>query len=503
MFDLFVAGFTALLSWKALFAMVCGVSLGIVFGALPGLSATTGMALLLPVTYSVDVSTALLLMGGIFAGALYGGSMSAVLLGIPGTAAALPTTFDGFPMCRQGRGSEALLAGLYGSSIGGIASALVLLFLTPLIASVAIKFGTAEMFLLGVWGLSMVTSVLGGDIVKGLFMGVIGLLLGLVGPDPVFGIGRLTFGQISLFGGFPIVPVILGCLALPRAYEMIENFHHEGAFFVPQKLNTKYLKIKEIVTHRVLILRSLIIGVVVGIAPAAGPAIAAMISYNMAVKNSKHPETFGKGNVEGVWASETANNACTGGDLVLTLALGIPGSAAAAVLMSTLTIKGIQPGPLLMTSSSELVYTFFAGFLVVNFLIFFIGHGFIHVGKYVLKTPVQLLAPAIILVCVIGAYSDSYTVGLLQTFVISIITYFLGKLKFSMAPLLLGLILVDMMEKNFWSYYSISQGNLLSAFQRPMFLGLLALVAISFAAPPIISYYRNKTGKTKLEDYDD
>lgn len=485
-------GFSNLLSFPAVIAMIGGVILGTIFGALPGLSATTGMALLLPVAYSLDLKISLLMLAGIYCGALYGGSISAILLGIPGTAAALPTTFDGYPMARQGHANKALLAGLYASSIGGVASALVMMFLTPAIASVAVKFGTAEMFLLGVWGLSMVTGVVGGDVIKGLFMATLGLLVGMVGPDPINGISRFSFGQVSLIGGFPLVPAILGTMALPRVYEMIETFRNDESFFSPQKEKSFFLKPIEILKHWFLLLRSTIVGVVVGIAPAAGPAIAAMLSYNLAVKNDKNPETFGEGRIEGVYAAEAANNGATGGSLVFALSLGIPGSAAAAVLMSALIMKGIQPGPMLMTNNSDLVYTFFAGFLVVNILVFVIGHGFVQIGGYVLNTPVKLLAPVIFVICMVGAYSDSRMTGVIQAFAISIIAYILSKLKFPMAPFLLALILVEIMEKNLWSYYAISQGNLEKAFTRPVFLLLLVLVALTFALPLITKIIRKQ-----------
>ena len=484
MFTLILNGFASLLSVEAIVAMLVGTFLGIIFGALPGLSATTGMALLLPIAYNMDVTIGLLMLGGIYAGALYGGSISAILLGIPGTAAALPTTFDGYPLSRAGYSKIALLAGLYGSSIGGFLSALCLMFLTPPIASIALKFGPPEMFLLGVWGITMVTGVIGADIVKGLFMGILGLLVGTVGADPTNGFARFTFGNTYLYSGFSLVPVILGLLALPRVYEMIEDFGRPGAYFIPEKENRYYLKFKEVITKWKLILRSAIVGIIVGIAPAAGPTIAAFMSYNLAKKNSDSPETFGKGNVEGVWASETSNNGATGGSLVLALSLGIPGSPAAAVLMSALIMKGIQPGPLLMQDNADIVNTFFAGFVVVNVLVFIMGHFFVQTGATVLKTPIKLLAPAIILISAIGAYSETSTMFSIYTALgFSFIAYILGKCKFPMGPFLLSLVLVNMMEQNLWTTYTMTLGDMSKVFSRPMFLTLLALAVFSLVAP--------------------
>jgi putative tricarboxylic transport membrane protein len=476
-------GFSALLNPLSIIFMVVGVVLGMIFGALPGLSATTGMAMLLPIAYSMDVTNGLLMLGGIYAGALYGGSISAILLGIPGTAAALPTTFDGYPLCRQGRSHEALLASLYGSSFGGTASALVLMLLTPPIAAIAIKFGPPEMFLLGVWGLLMVTGIIGEDIVKGLFMVVLGLLVGMVGADPSYGFPRFTFGSSYLYSGFSLVSIILGLLAIPRVFEMIEEFNEQKEFFMPLKEKKFYLKASEVLSKLKLIVQSAIIGIVVGIAPAAGPTIAAFMSYNLAKQQSSSPETFGKGNIEGVWASETANNGATGGSLVFALSLGIPGSPAAAVLMSALIMKGVQPGPLLLVNSGDVINTFFAGFLVVNILVFFIGAGFIQISSKVLNTPIKLLAPAILVICLIGAYSETYSMFSIYCAIgFSLIAYLLGKCKFPMGPFLLSVVLGGMMERNLWTTYDMVGGDFSKVFSRPMFLLLLALSILSLAA---------------------
>lgn len=493
-------GFAALASFNVIIAMVIGVILGTIFGALPGLSATTGMALLLPIAYKMDVMVALGMLGGIYAGALYGGSISAILLGIPGTAAALPTTFDGFPMSRKGRPTEALLAGLYGSSIGGVFSALVLMFLTPVIGAIAIRFGAPEMFALGVWGISMVSGVVGGDVVKGLFMAVLGLLVGMVGADSVYGFARFTFGSIYLYGGIKLVPVILGFLAMPKVLEMVEELKSGKQFFMPAQEKKYFLRFGEVIRYGVTIIRSAVVGCIIGIAPAAGPGIASMLCYNLAKKGAKDPDSFGEGNVEGVWASETANNAATGGSLVFALSLGIPGSAAAAVLMSALVMRGIQPGPMLLNSNHTLVYGFFAAFLIVNVLVFLFGHGFVQFGSQVLKVPVQYLCPAIIVICVIGAFSDSSMFGMWCMLFLCLAGYLLVKMKFPVAPFMLSLILVSMIERNFWSAYSMTRGNLLLVFTRPMFLIILFVVIATFAAGPIKKAIgKKKNGKQDKE----
>jgi len=495
---LVVGGLATAFQIPHLLAMIVGIAMGTVFGALPGLNATTGMALLLPIVYGIaDINTGLLMLAGIYAGALYGGSISAILLGIPGTAAAMPTTFDGFPMAKKGKANTALLLGLYGSSFGGVAGALVLMFLTPPIASIAIKFGAPEMLALGLWGMAMVSSVVGTSVVKGAFMAILGLIVSTVGASPANGAQRFTFGNYNLIGGFSLVALLLGFLALPHVFDMITGFDSGVAYYTPPSGARKFfLRPKEILVHTFLMIRSSLIGVVVGIAPAAGPTIAAFMSYNAAKQASKTPETFGQGNPEGVLASETANNAAVGGSLVLTMSLGIPGSAAAAVFMSALIMRGIQPGPMVFKNNPGMVYTFFAGFLIINILVFFIGHLFVPIGSYIIKLPEKLLAPIILVICVVGAYSESQTMfAVFAMLIASFIAYFLTKMRFPVGPLLLGLILGPIMEANFWTSYAITYGNMWVIFKRPMFLIVVILAILTFCWPAI----RNAIKKNQLK----
>jgi len=488
MLSLIVDGLGVAFQIPHVLAMIGGIIMGIIFGALPGLNATTGMALLLPIVYSIaDINTGLLMLTGIYCGALYGGSISAILLGIPGTAAAMPTTFDGFPMAKKGKANTALLLGLYGSSFGGVAGALVLMFLTPPIASIAIKFGAPEMLALGLWGMAMVSSVVGTSVIKGAFMAILGLIASTVGASPANGAPRFTFGNYNLIGGISLVSLLLGTLALPHVFDMITGFNSGESYYArPSGVRKFFLKPKEIFVHTVLMIRSSLIGVIVGIAPAAGPTIAAFMSYNAAKQASKTPETFGKGNPEGILASETANNAAVGGSLVLTMSLGIPGSAAAAVFMSALIMKGIQPGPMLFKNNSSMVYTFFAGFLIINILVFFVGHFFVPIGAYIIRLPEKLLAPMILIICVVGAYSESQTMfAVFAMFVASFISYFLTKMKFPVGPLLLGLILGPIMEANFWTSYAITYGKMWVIFKRPMFLIIVLLAVLTFCLPAI------------------
>lgn len=485
-------GFASLLDPMAWLIMLVGTAMGIFFGAMPGLSATTGMALMLPIAYRMDVNLCMLMMAGIYSGALYGGSISAILLGIPGTAAALPTTFDGYPLTRKGHSKDALLAGLYGSAMGGIFSAVVLMFLTPFIAAIAIKFGSPEMFALGLWGISMVTSVAGGDVVKGLFMAALGLIVGTVGAAPVTGEFRFTFGSLNMISGFALVPLLLGTLALPGVMSMIETLKSDEQYFEAQKEKKWYFKLREVTAHWKTIIASSFIGTFIGIAPAAGPTMAAMVAYNTAKQSSDDPDSYGKGNVDGVWASETANNAATGGSLVFALSIGIPGSAAAAVLMSALVMRGIQPGPLLLTNSSDLVYTFFAGFFVVQFIVWLEGHGFVALGAQIIKTPMTLLAPTIVVLCAVGAYSVNGMFGVYCAFGSCIVGYVLTKMKFPMSPFLLSVLLCSTIESNFWTMEAMTLGNIWIVFKRPLFIIILLIAILSFLMPVFQSIRRKK-----------
>lgn len=485
--NLLADGFSVALQPECVAAMIIGTVLGAIFGALPGLSATTGMALLLPIAYQLDLNVGLLLLAGIYCGALYGGSISAILLGIPGTAAALPTTFDGFPMSKSGRGNEALLCGLYGSSFGGVVSALALMFLTPVIAKIAIKLGTPELFALGIWGMAIVSSVVGDDWVKGIFSAALGLLVATVGADPVNGSPRFIFGSYYLLGGFALVPMILGMLALPRVYSMVESFQQsDEAYFQASKERKYFLSFRYMMKSWFLLIRSALLGTFVGIAPAAGPTIAAFMSYNAAKNASSDPDSFGKGNPQGVLAAECANNAAVGGSLVLTLSLGIPGSTAAAILMSALIMRGVQPGPMLLQNNANVVYTFFAGFLLVNLIVFFVGHLFVQAGHYVLKTPAKILAPIIMVICVIGAYSESNNMfNVYVALAASAFAYLFDKAKIPTAPFLLALVLGSMLEANFWAAYTITFGKLWVIFQRPMFLIIFALAIVTLFTPAL------------------
>jgi putative tricarboxylic transport membrane protein len=499
MWSLILSGLEHCLELSNLGFMLLGTMLGVVMGALPGLSATTGMALLLPLTFGMDVGGGLLMLAGIYCGALYGGSISAILIGIPGTAAALPTTFEGYPMARSGRASEALLYALYASVFGGLVSSMVLLFLTPVVAEWALEFGPPEIFALCVCGISIVAFLVGKDPVKGLIMAVVGFIVSTVGADPAEGVMRMTFGNYRFIGGMQFVPVILGTLALPRIFEMVERFGGDSqTFFAHSARRFYYLNPLTLFKRWFLFLRSAVIGVVIGIAPAAGPTIAALVSYNEARRVSDSPETYGSGNPEGVIASEAANNGATGGSLIPTFALGIPGCPAAAMLMAALIMKGVQPGPALLQNNADILYTFFIGFILVNLLILLVGHGFVQIGHSIIRTPIEVLAPVLFTVSLIGAFSaenDMFNVYIMLIF--GIAAYFLGKFDYPMAPFILAFILGPIMEANFWASFHLSYGDYFIFFKRPLSLLLMAVAVFTVLWPMVIARFRKRPESTK------
>ena len=279
---------------------------------------------------------------------------------------------------------------------------------------------------------------------------------------------------------------------------MLETLKSDEQYFELQKEKKWYFKLHEVLAHWKTILASSIIGTFIGIAPAAGPTMAAMVAYNTAKQASDDPDSYGQGNVDGVWASETANNGATGGSLVFALSIGIPGSAAAAVLMSALVMRGIQPGPLLLTNSSDLVYTFFAGFFVVQFIVWLEGHGFVALGAQVVKTPMTLLAPTIDVLCAVGAYSVNGMFGVYCAFGSCIIGYILTKMKFPMSPFLLSVLLCSTIESNFWTMEAMTLGNMWVVFKRPLFIIILLIAILSFLMP-VFQSIRRKQKATKAE----
>ncbi|MDQ3397033.1 MAG: tripartite tricarboxylate transporter permease [Deinococcota bacterium] len=448
MLDSMLAGFTTALQWQNVLVAFAGAVLGIIVGATPGISATLGIALLVPVTFAFTPTTALIMLGGVYCGAIYGGSIAAILIRVPGTPAAVAVLEDGYEMTRQGRAGHALGADIISSLVGGQIGVLLLLFFAPFVAAWALNFRSAEFFWIVVFAMTTIGAFTQGAVIKGLLAGALGLLLATIGTHPVSGELRYTFGQLALFDGLPVIVALIGLFSVSQALYIVEEIKTGATPLVP-KIGPMWPGFKPLWKLRATFLRSSFIGSFIGILPGAGADIASFIAHSEAKRFSKNPQEFGKGSMEGIIAGESANNAVVGGSLIPLLTLGIPGNAVTAALLGGLLIHGLIPGPRLFEQQSTLLYTFIFSLFLAN--IFFAVAGFVglrYVAKVVL-TPQGVLAPLIIVLSVIGAYAfrNSLT-DIWIVLALGVLGYILRKLSFPLAPILLGLILGPIAEEN-------------------------------------------------------
>lgn len=445
-----------------LVAVTVGVLSGIIVGALPGLSATMAISVLIPFTFAFEPLIALGLMAGIYNGAMYGGAIPAVLLRIPGTPAAVATSFDGYPMAQEGRGGYALQVAVVSSSIGGIASALALMLLAPPLAKLTLLFGPSEIFWIAVFALTSIVFLLGGNPIKGMISATFGILVSLVGSDVITGQERFTFGQLELLDGINIVVLLVGLYALPPVIDLLQEGNGPDAS-AAQELNTGSLwaNLPGMRRFTKTWTRGSIIGILVGILPGAGGSMAAFLRYSEARRASKNPEEWGKGEPEGVAAAETANNADTAASLIPALTLGIPGTAVAAVMLGGLLIHGMQPGPMLFRENPEIVFGFMWQFLFGAILLIFLG-GSLATNTFakVLRLPRPLLGSIIIALMLIGVYSihgRMFDVYLMLGF--GAIGYAMDKLDYPLPPVVLGVILGSLAEQNLRLALRIGRGD--------------------------------------------
>lgn len=492
MFEYLPTIITSVLSPSNLFFMFIGVAAGIVFGALPGLTVTMALALLLPFTFSMQAEAALITMGGLYIGGMFGGCISAILINTPGTPSAIATTFDGYPLTKQGKPDHAIVTAALGSTVGGIMGAFALLFLTPILSKMALKFGPPEYFWVAILGLTMIATLSSGSMLKGLLGGCLGLLLGTIGIAPIGGEARFTFGFSPLVAGLELIVVLIGFFCIPEVLSMIENkFNQERLKYTKEKGVIRHI-FNKLVRQPFLLLRSSIIGIIVGIIPGAGGNIAALLSYDTAVRFSKNKALFGKGNYEGVAAAETSNNAEVGGSLVPLLSLGIPGAPPAAVIMGALMIQGITPGPNLLSNHAELVYTFLWAFLLANFVMLVLGlYGSRYVAQLI-NLPTYHLVPIIIFLSVIGSFAiRNNFLDMAMMISIGITAYLLKKFGFHPAPIVLGLILGPIAEVGLSQTMLMgqAQGSVWGIFfSRPVSITLIILCGLSLLSPFITEF---------------
>lgn len=496
MASLFLTVLLKMLTLKNLSVMVLGILAGLLVGALPGFQANMGLALLLPLTYALEPDTALIMLVSLFAAAIYGGSITAILFHTPGTTASAATAIEGFELTKQGKAATALRIATWCSAIGGLVGAFLLLFISPPLSLISLKFGPPEYFLIAVFGLITIASIASGPLlVKGLIAGAAGLLLGTVGMDLDSGYPRFTFGFFPLHSGIPFVPAVIGLFALSQVLLMVEEgstrIVSEVAIEEKWKFFPTLAELKEV---KNAILRALGIGLVIGILPGAGADVAAWVSYHEAKRISKHPEKFGHGAIDGIAAAEVAKNTECGGAMIPLLTLGIPGSTSAAILLGALIMHGLVPGRELFTKYGEITYTVILGFIFANFWMAVIGMA---VSRYIAKLTslnTGILAPLIITLTVVGSYAlgnSMYDVWVMVIF--GLLGYLMRKHGFHPAAMALGLILGPMAEKGFRQSLILSQGSLAAYyFTRPISVILIILIVATLVAPFLMSRRSSK-----------
>lgn len=432
-------------TFNTIILLLLGAVIGLIFGSLPGLTATMGVAVLLPITFSLDAIEGIVLLIGVYVGGISGGLVAATLLGIPGTPSSIATTFDAYPMTKNGEPVRALGIGIVGSLVGGILSFIVLIAVAPIIASLAVKLTQFDYAALIFFALALISVLSKGNIIKGITSGFIGLSIALIGFAPIDRSQRFTFGNINLGSGIELLPLMLGLFAI--AIILISVQEKERNTEINFKVKGLGVSLKEFFNNTWNMIRSSIIGIGFGILPGMGSGISNIISYAQAKQSSKNPEEFGKGSPEGIYASETSNNASIGGALVPLLALGIPGDTVTAILLGGFVIQGIQPGPLLMQQNPGVVQAVYIAFLLSIIVVFLLQLFGMRLFPLILKIPKNYLFGILVVLSAVGAFSDSNnTFDIWVMLVFGVIGYVLMRNNYPIAPLILGYILGPLFE---------------------------------------------------------
>lgn len=455
-----------------------GTLVGVLVGALPGLSSSMAIALLLPFTLYLEPIESIALMSALYCAGTFGGSITAILINAPGAPPAAATAFDGYPLAQRGEAGKALGISAISSAIGGIISVFALLFFAPLLARVAYSFGPPEYFALALFGISMLASIGSESPVKNIIGGLIGLLLATVGIDLMTGVERFTFGNPELYDGIDFIPVLIGLFAISELINQSLKINQDRLALAVNAVKLPTLKnLKKI---KNTILRSSLIGTFIGVLPAEGSTMAAMIGYNEAKRWSADPEKFGTGEIEGIAGPEAANNAATGGAMVPTLALGIPGSATAAIILGGLQVQGLRPGPYLFEQQPDLLYGIFASMLIANIL--FIGIG-LYGAKYLSRVsliPIKILWPIVLCLCIVGAYGlEQSMIDVWIMLIAGIVGYLLKNLGITPAPIIMGLVLGTLIETSLAQSLILFEGSWLGFFSRPIALLFISLSLVS------------------------
>ena len=497
MFAHLMSGFANVFMPFNLLMAVFGTTVGIIVGALPGLSGSTGIILLLPLVYRLDASAALVLLCGLFCGSMYGGSIAAILLNTPGTPSATATLLDGYPMNQKGEAGRALGISTVSSFIGGLISSICLALIAPQLAKVALSFTSPDFFSLSLFGLAIMAST-NKSVIKGLISGFVGLLISTVGVDSVAGIDRFTFGNYKLMRGLQLLPVLIGVFALSEVLTVVQKGGEREGSAANQKLGRVVPTSSD---FKALLLSAIIggfIGVFIGIIPGTGGAISCFLAYQVVKRISKHPDDFGTGIPEGIAAPESSNNGTTGGALIPMLCLGVPGDTVTSVMLGALTLIGVKPGPQLFVEPEgiTIVYAILAGMIVIQFIMLIVGLGCAKVSPYILKIPQTLLLPLIAAFCIVGAYSNANNLfDVLIAIIFGVIGFGMKKFGYPGAPLVLGIVLGPIAESNLNRALILSNNSWTTFITHPISCVFLVVSVVLIVYSLVNNIKKDKEGE--------
>ncbi|MFZ5943250.1 MAG: tripartite tricarboxylate transporter permease [Bacillota bacterium] len=490
-------GFTVAITPMNILYCLIGVVSGTIIGALPGLGPSAGLAVLLPITFGSDPVSGIIMLAGIYYGAMYGGSITSILINTPGDSAAVMTTLDGYPLAQQGKAGPAMGMAAFSSFIGGTVSVIAFTFLAPALAKAALSFGPPEYFALMVLGLTTLAGMTGENPVKGFISALVGLFLAIIGLDLVTGMPRFTFGMIELFSGIDFIPVAMGVFGIAEIIlASEEKVNIDGLKNADLRWRKLFPSAMDWARSKWTIARGTAVGFFIGMLPGAGATIASFISYGMAKKASKNPEEFGKGAIEGVAAPECANNAASVGAFVPLLTLGVPGSASTAILMGALMMFGLRPGPMLFERNPDFVWGLIASMYVGNVILILMVLLFVPVFVRILQVPKATLNAVVLAFILVGAYSlNNSMFDVYLTIGFGFVGYFMKKLKYPGAPLVLALVLGQLLETSMRQSLILSEGSFGIFFARPIST-ILMIIAFGAIFIPVIKNMLQK-GKTK------
>lgn len=487
-------GIDQLFTPLTLLLLVFGVSIGIVIGVLPGLGPPVALSLALPFTFTMEFVPSIILLLSIYSASIYGGSISAIVAKIPGTGAAVATAQDGNALFKQGRGGEALGLSLTGSVIGGLFSAVILLIFAPLLAQLASEFGKREYLAVSIFGLAVVVRVAGASLWKGLAMAGIGIWLTTWGLDPITGDDRYTFGSYQFYSGIKLMPFLIGIFAVSEVFVGADRALRKIEFD-SSSLRIQIPGWKRLGELKNVIMRSSVVGTVIGIIPGEGAAVAAYYSYAEEKRRSDDPDSFGKGSTIGVLAPETANNATVGGALLPTMTLGVPGSPAAAILLGAFMINDLTPGPLLFEERGDIMYAIYIGLFLINIVMMVIGYFAIRAAAQIIRVPQTIVLPLVMLLSVAGIYATEGSLFAVGTLLAAgVFGFIIRKLGFSVAPLVIGFVLGKIFEDSFRQSITISQGSIWEFFNTPIGLVIYFLLFLTLFGAPIWGFIKKRLG---------